>query len=171
MTDRAEILTTAASLIGGERQQDYGSAADNFARIGNLWAEILGVPVTPVQVALCMNQVKVARLVSSPDHLDSWVDGVGYLAIGGEIATELPDELPEGIVSAMRRWTEAVKPVGPRVVDILREDCRGSDWVSAEGRLYRWFHDIWNAEYSDGWYCAPLNPGYAGNGPFTEVIK
>lgn len=118
MTDRGEILSKAADLIGGERQQDYGSAADNFARIGKLWAEILGVPVSPVQVALCMNQVKVARLVSSPDHLDSWVDGAGYLAIGGEIATELPDEeLPEGIITAMRRWNEAVKPVEPRVND------------------------------------------------------
>jgi hypothetical protein len=51
-----------------------------------LWEPILGVPVTPEQVALCMNQLKVARLIKTPGHRDGWVDGIGYLACGGEIA-------------------------------------------------------------------------------------
>jgi hypothetical protein len=29
--------------------------------------------------------VKIARLVETPDHLDSFIDGAAYLAIAGEI--------------------------------------------------------------------------------------
>lgn len=86
--NRDDILNTASSLIGGDRHQDYGDAKENFTRIGKLWEQVLGVPVTPGQVALCMNQVKVSRLVATPNHPDGWVDGAGYLALGGEIATE-----------------------------------------------------------------------------------
>ena len=49
---------------------------------------MLDIPVTPWQVALCMNQVKVARLVHQHDKLDNWVDAAAYMAIGGELATE-----------------------------------------------------------------------------------
>jgi hypothetical protein len=87
---RGKILATARDYISGDRDRDYGGARDNFTRIGRLWAEIFGHPVTPEQVALCMNQVKVARLVNTPDHQDSWVDAAGYMALGGEIATEKP---------------------------------------------------------------------------------
>lgn len=88
--DRGDILDTAASLISGERHKDYGDAKTNLDRIGKLWGPILGVPVSAAQVALCMNQVKVSRLTATPAHLDSWVDGAGYLALGGEIATGAP---------------------------------------------------------------------------------
>jgi uncharacterized Zn ribbon protein len=40
------------------------------------------------QVALCMNQVKVARLVNQPAKVDGWIDGAAYMALGGELATE-----------------------------------------------------------------------------------
>lgn len=83
---RAQTLRTAESLVNGDRADAYGEPAVNFGRIGNLWAEILGVPVRPEQVALCMAQVKIARLITSPTHDDSWVDLCGYAALGSEIA-------------------------------------------------------------------------------------
>ena len=72
--------------MNGQRADDYGPPAENFGRIGNLWAEILGVPVRHEQVALCMAQVKIARLITSPTHEDSWIDLAGYAALGSEIA-------------------------------------------------------------------------------------
>ena len=84
---RERILDTARVLITGDRQDDYGSARDNFARIGKLWEQVLGTPVTPGQVGLCMALVKVARLVNSPDHADSFIDAAGYIALAGELAT------------------------------------------------------------------------------------
>jgi len=83
---RDEILDTAKSTINGDRQEDYGDAADNFDRIATGWSVILGTDVTPVQVALCMDWVKTARLIQSPDHADSWIDKAGYSALGGEVS-------------------------------------------------------------------------------------
>jgi hypothetical protein len=84
--NRSEILTTAESLINGQRAQDYGDAAENFQRIADLWKPVLGINVTATDVALCLAQLKVARLITSPTHEDSWVDAAGYIALGGEIA-------------------------------------------------------------------------------------
>lgn len=86
---RDETLDVAEHLINGERKQVYGNARDDFARIGNLWAQVLGVPVTPEQVAICMTLLKIGRLCHTPTHEDSWVDAVGYMALGSEIATEV----------------------------------------------------------------------------------
>lgn len=83
---RVDILATANELINGQRAKDYGDAATNFQRIADLWAPILGASVRADQVALCLTQLKVARLITSPAHEDSWVDAAGYIALGGEIA-------------------------------------------------------------------------------------
>lgn len=83
---RTNILSTAASLITGERQTTYGDPTPSYERLARLWSEVLGMPVTAEQVALCLIQLKVSRLVVSPDHADSWVDICGYAALGGEIA-------------------------------------------------------------------------------------
>lgn len=85
--NRDEILATAATTINGDRDRDYGNASDNFRRMAIGWEVVLGVEVTPAQVALCMDWVKTTRLIKSPDHLDSWVDKAGYTALGAESAT------------------------------------------------------------------------------------
>ena len=41
----------------------------------------------PEDVAAMMALLKIARLMSNPEHVDSWIDGAGYLACGGEVAT------------------------------------------------------------------------------------
>lgn len=81
------ICETAADLVNNDRNAVYGDAEVNFTETGDLWAVVFGHDVTPEQVAICMALVKVARLVKSPDHADSWTDGVGYLALGGGIAS------------------------------------------------------------------------------------
>lgn len=86
--NRGQVLTTAGDLINGDRARDYGDAAENFQRIADLWTPILGKAVTAADVALCLTQLKVARLITSPGHGDSWVDAAGYIALGGEIATK-----------------------------------------------------------------------------------
>lgn len=73
------MLERAKALVYGERQQDYGAALENFTRIARIWEVVLGVSVSPEQVALCMIGVKMARLVKSPEHEDSWVDIAGYV--------------------------------------------------------------------------------------------
>lgn len=83
---REVTLTQAASLISGDRAKDYGDAGESFTRLAALWSPVLGVEITPEQVALCLTQLKVSRLIVTPTHTDSWVDAAGYIALGSEIA-------------------------------------------------------------------------------------
>tara|TARA_R100001509_G_scaffold130320_1_gene83651 strand:+ start:248 stop:502 length:255 start_codon:yes stop_codon:yes gene_type:complete len=81
---RKEILNKAESLVNGPRAKQYGDAHENHARIAQLWSVLLDKPVTIQQVYQCMVAVKLARLIVTPDHEDSWVDICGYGALGGE---------------------------------------------------------------------------------------
>jgi hypothetical protein len=76
------ILSEAATLVHGDRQTAYGHPRDDFARTAKIWEGILGVPVEPHQVALCMMGVKMSRLCKTPHHRDSWVDAAGYAETG-----------------------------------------------------------------------------------------
>jgi hypothetical protein len=84
--NREEILQEALRLTSTDRQKNYGEPFINHKRIADIWTVLLGVDVTPSQVALCMVGVKLARLVETPDHQDSFVDLCAYGAIAGEIA-------------------------------------------------------------------------------------
>lgn len=78
---RASVLERAAAIVR-DRQPTYGDPGAAFARVARLWAPILGTEVTPAKVALCMIQLKVARLAETPTHTDSWDDVAGYADCG-----------------------------------------------------------------------------------------
>ena len=85
--ERVEVLREAASLISGDRERDYGPPAKNFATIAGMWSQILGIEVTPSQVALCMMQLKVARLINGGGaKRDSYVDAAAYSALAYELS-------------------------------------------------------------------------------------
>jgi hypothetical protein len=73
-----------------ERGRAYGHPRPNHERIAALWGPILGITVTPEQVALCMVQVKVSRLVQTPDHADSIDDIAGYAECYRQIVDAAP---------------------------------------------------------------------------------
>lgn len=83
---REEILSKAHDLINGDRAEEYGDADVNFNRIANGWSLILGSHVTADQAALCMVWLKISRLCNTPNHVDSFVDAAGYVALAGELA-------------------------------------------------------------------------------------
>jgi len=83
---REEILNEAIRLTSTDRQKNYGKPLVNHQRIATIWSVILGAEITPSQVALCMAGVKIARLVETPNHEDSFIDAAAYIAIAGEIA-------------------------------------------------------------------------------------
>jgi hypothetical protein len=78
------ILGHTAKVLE-ERRDDYGEAADQFSAIAARWSITLGMPVTPAQVALCMIDLKLARLTYDPRHIDSVVDVIGYAALLREV--------------------------------------------------------------------------------------
>ena len=85
MNKRTEILEAAATLINGDRQDDYGDAAESFQCIAEMWAAYLGRDINPADVTNMMALLKIARLRNG-HHRDSFVDGCGYLALGAELS-------------------------------------------------------------------------------------
>ncbi len=81
---RDEILETAKELVNGPRAKSYGEAYKNHERIALMWSVLLEKDITVSQVYQCMVAVKLARLIVTPEHEDSWVDICGYAALGGE---------------------------------------------------------------------------------------
>lgn len=87
--NRAMILETAAKIVTGNREQEYGSPEDNFNQIANLWNSFLearqGKRLTGADVAIMMILFKIGRLATGAGSVDTWVDIAGYAACGGEI--------------------------------------------------------------------------------------
>jgi hypothetical protein len=81
----AAMLLQHAQGVIENRERSYGPAADNFAAIAARWSLVLGITVTPAQVALCLIDLKLARLSRDPSHLDSIVDVAGYAACLREV--------------------------------------------------------------------------------------
>ena len=82
------VLLEAHNLIYGEREADYGSVTDNFARIAAGWQVILGTTVTPEQVGPAMAWLKIARQVGKPKR-DNLVDAAGYIGCVDKIGKGL----------------------------------------------------------------------------------
>ena len=78
------ILGHTAKVLE-ERRDDYGDPVEQFCAIADRWSITLGTPITPSQVALCMIDLKLARLAYDPGHVDSIVDVIGYSALLREV--------------------------------------------------------------------------------------
>lgn len=77
------VELAAASIVrNGEREAVYGHPGQDFARTGQYWG------VKPHEVALRMIQLKISRLLATPDHEDSWKDIIGYAICGVRIMLE-----------------------------------------------------------------------------------
>lgn len=81
------ILAEAERLIHGQRRDDYGGVAESFGRIARMWSEVLGCPVAPTQVAMCMIALKMSRWTAGHQR-DSLVDICGYAALIEEMEQE-----------------------------------------------------------------------------------
>ena len=79
------ILDEAKEIIYGDREKTYGHPSKNLEVIAAMWTAYIQsrnvATLTAQDVALMMTLLKVARLANSPDHHDSLVDSVGYLAL------------------------------------------------------------------------------------------
>jgi hypothetical protein len=87
--NREEILQTARQYVTKDRAATHGDAEDNFENIAELWSWWMHgrsrCVFNGLDVAMMMVLFKIARIKANPDHVDSYVDGAGYLAIAGEI--------------------------------------------------------------------------------------
>lgn len=79
-----KMLKRAADLIASRRTV-YGDPAASMATVAARWSLTLGQTITPAQVALCLIDLKLARLAHDPKHLDSALDVAGYAAVLREV--------------------------------------------------------------------------------------
>lgn len=122
---RKDRLAQIEKCVCNDRQNTYGDAEDNFANIAKFWNTwliqrgILQVTastcVEPHDVAVMSALIKIARLSTSPDHIDNWDDLAGYAVCGGGIRVaqkQKSDSLQGVIISASDKVAEAYKAMG-----------------------------------------------------------
>lgn len=93
---RQECLDAVKECVMKDRNASYGEPEDNFKNIADYWGTYLASigligrsdRIRPMDVAAMMTLVKLARLATSPQNKDNWVDGAGYMVCGVEVATE-----------------------------------------------------------------------------------
>lgn len=89
--DRAIITLDHARAAIVDRQSSYGSPVSSFERTAAIWQAVLGPKMGPehtisaADVVLMMAGLKLARLVETPDHLDSATDLAGYASLIQEV--------------------------------------------------------------------------------------
>ena len=82
--NRKSILEKALELTTKDRRDVYGHPFDDFGKTSIMTFPIRDAirdkKIDPrLGHALYMVQVKISRLLSQPDHIDSLVDAAGYL--------------------------------------------------------------------------------------------
>ena len=89
---KREDMLKAAEAVVNTRGESYGTPAENFSRIANLWSMILNQNITVRDVGLMMiaKDISPAR---NPDHEDSWIDLAGYAAITAEAIADISGNL------------------------------------------------------------------------------
>ena len=125
---RKEILEAARQCVCGDREEDYGSPENNFARIAGLWSAYLGVPIRVWDVASMLALLKIGRIGGGQVKLDNWIDLAGYAACGGEIQSGSTAPVKEKITvepaPIPANDDDPVQTYSPVVVVL-----RGDDWV------------------------------------------
>ena len=92
MSGAAEKFLKHVANVLAERQATYGNPASSMAAIAARWSVTLGIPVSPAKVALCLIDLKLARLAHDPTHADSITDLAGYAAVLREVVNQSQQE-------------------------------------------------------------------------------
>lgn len=75
------IAEEAQNLVLGDRNQSYGSPAEEFARVAKVWSGLLGpklkADLDPADIPILMTALKLCRETHRPKR-DNRVDIIGY---------------------------------------------------------------------------------------------
>jgi hypothetical protein len=95
MKHRSEFIDAAKQCICHDRQDQHGNPENTFDLIASYWTTYLShecdqeIHVCGADVAVMMSLLKVARFQMNPNNDDNFVDGIGYLALAGELVNNL----------------------------------------------------------------------------------
>lgn len=89
--DRKAFLETAHDVICNQRQNVHGAPEDTFQLMADYWNVYLSkfhdtpVHLSSADVSMMMVLFKLARFQMNGAHDDNIVDGIGYMALAGEL--------------------------------------------------------------------------------------
>ena len=89
-----EILQKTEKLVNGDRDKTHGNKIINHENISRLWSAYLqnktklNIIISPEDVAQLMSLLKIARTQAGEHNIDDYIDGCGYQAIAGHIASK-----------------------------------------------------------------------------------
>lgn len=89
--NRRDYLDVAASIVCDDRPNIHGDAGDCFNLIASHWSTFLThrfkheLSLSGADVAVLMSLFKISRWQINGSHSDNIVDGIGYLALAGEL--------------------------------------------------------------------------------------
>jgi len=83
---RKSILAEAERCVCTDREQQYGTPENNFARIANLWNAYKPCGFTAHDVGVMLALLKIGRIASGQIKADNYIDLAGYAACAGELA-------------------------------------------------------------------------------------
>lgn len=92
---RQDYLKEAEHIICRQRQDVHGKPENTFLLIAEYWSVYLSkecdqpVIITDADVAVMMALLKIARLQNNMHNEDNILDGIGYLALAGELITSI----------------------------------------------------------------------------------
>jgi hypothetical protein len=96
MTTRIKQFDEAVASITQRRGEAYGHPLDDFGRAAAIKQAVAACPDPEVRHVLEMIGVKLARLATTPDHLDSLVDIAGYARTAAMVLDEREERRKAG---------------------------------------------------------------------------
>jgi hypothetical protein len=91
------ICAEAARIVIGARNDTHGAKERSFQAVADLWNAYLSgcginASVAPVDVAMMMVLLKVARAIQGNPVRDHFVDMAGYAGLAGSLALSTDEE-------------------------------------------------------------------------------
>ena len=112
-----EVLSSAVGILK-DRAAQYGPEEDCFGRISQLASIVLNKPVSPYDVAMILHCTKLGRLQENRTNPDNYVDGINYLAFGGQFAglrASVEVAVEDDIAALARKFAPVKKDDYPKV--------------------------------------------------------
>lgn len=112
-----EVLSSAVGILK-DRAVQYGPEEDCFGRISQLASIVLNKPISPYDVAMILHCTKLGRLQENRTNPDNYVDGINYLAFGGQFAglqTSVVTAAEDDIAALARKFAPVKKDAYPKV--------------------------------------------------------
>lgn len=86
-----KFLKEAKKIVAGSRHDLHGDRHETFELVAQYWNVYLdknGIILTGADVAMLMSLLKTARTQVGRYNEDDYVDGPGYQALAGELASD-----------------------------------------------------------------------------------